>query len=165
MHMLSYMEIQIRVCQSLRCITINILFLGLVITTLKFWSGIIQIALPQTSVEVRVSLHICRITALMQRHCVYLKKLKNKNKAIRKLSKSKQVEQEEKKKKSKKAGSKAKIVSIYIYIWSLKIQVVSVLLLFTSEIEISRCQYKNILESCNTLKEIESHAPSILLFN
>lgn len=57
-------------------------------------------------------------------------------------------------------------MSIYIfYIWSLKIQVVSVLLLFASDIEISRCQYKNILENYKVLNEIENHGLSILLFN
>lgn len=57
-------------------------------------------------------------------------------------------------------------MSIYIfYIWSLEIQVVSVLFVFASDIEISRCQYKNILENYSILKEIESHALSILPFN
>jgi len=71
-----------------------------------------------------------------------------------------------KRKKIKENRKKGKTVSIYIfYIWSLEIQVVSVFFLFASDIEIPRCQYKNTPENYNILKEIESHALSILPFN
>lgn len=130
------------------------LLLDQVITTIKTWSGVISTMPP---------LGFSRGQGFpTQQHCVYLKKLKNKNEAIRKLSKSKQVDKEEEK-KSKKTGSKAKL-HIYIYMWSLEIQVVCVLFLFVSDIEISRCPYKNIFKNYNLLKEIESHALSIVLF-